>query len=223
VAAIHAKFLIFSFQPANRIFTHGVYVFPINTYTGFAVLQSRIHVEWAWLLSSTIRNAGIRYAASDCFDTFPFPQPAPLTSIANIDAAGAAVDLARAKFMSETNLGLTETYNRVNDPDCDDERIVELRHLHEIMDREVLGAYGWADIKVPPYCPMNAEEAAAVERFSDEIIDRLYVLNTLRNKADDQERQKTMRLTKSAALDRTIGGAGASMCLPGMSPADGDS
>jgi len=38
----------------------------------------------------------LRYAASDCFDTFPFPQPAPRAVIAPLEAIGERLYTARA-------------------------------------------------------------------------------------------------------------------------------
>jgi len=81
--------------------------------------------------------------------------------------------------MVDTNQGLTKTYNALKDPDNDDPRILELRLLHEEMDRAVLAAYGW-DIPVPPFCPRTDEDKAALQRFEDEVIDRLFVLNAER-------------------------------------------
>jgi hypothetical protein len=42
--------------------------------------------------------------------------------------------------------GLRKIYNRFHDPDEHDPAILELRDLHAQMDREVLRAYGWADL-----------------------------------------------------------------------------
>lgn len=58
-----------------------------------------------------------------------------------------------------------------------------LRHLHEELDRAVLAAYGWSDIAVPPYCPPRPDDRAgqaALARFEDTIIDRLFALNAAR-------------------------------------------
>jgi hypothetical protein len=54
--------------------------------------------------------------------------------------------------MVNTNQGLTKTYNALKDPENNDPRILELRRLHEAMDRAVLDDYGWTDLTVPPYC-----------------------------------------------------------------------
>ena len=53
----------------------------------------------------------------------------------------------RAALMRRNNEGLTKTFNRFHDPDERDAAILKLRELHAAMDRAVLDAYGWTDIK----------------------------------------------------------------------------
>ena len=193
VNSIHSKFLVFTFQPVGRVFTHGLCVFPIDSFTSFGILQSRIHGAWAWLLSSTMKS-DLRYSTSDCFDTFPFPLVNPNVVISGVELAGRDLYEARAIFMSEVGEGLTKTYNALTNVECDDEHIIKLRVLHEEMDRRVLEAYGWGDIHVPPYCPMSAMEELMVEEFNDEIIDRLYVLNE--NRAAEEKLQELNNKTQ---------------------------
>lgn len=215
VASIHSKFLIFAFQPPDRVFSHGLYVFQLDSDTAFATLQSRVHEPWAWLMSSTIRNAGIRYSAGDCFETFPFPQSDPSSVIPEVEAAGRSVEKARAKYMVDTKQGLTMTYNALKDPECIDERVLKLRYLHEEMDRAVVEAYGWSDIEIPPYCPMSDEEEDSIETFNDEIIDRLYVLNAER--AAEEERQGlNKKSVKKRASKKSKREPNPTMSLPGM-------
>ncbi|MCL4750476.1 MAG: N-6 DNA methylase [Myxococcales bacterium] len=185
VCAMVSKHLMFSFQPTNRIFSHKLYVFPFETNSPFAVLQSRCHAAWTWLLSSTLEER-LNYSASDCFDTFPFPQPDPHAAIPALEEIGQRLYDARAKYMLETQQGLTQTYNKLKDPACHDAHIIELRRLHEEMDRAVLDAYTWTDIEVPPYCPATPAEHKALEHFQNEVIDRLFVLNARR--AEDERR-----------------------------------
>lgn len=179
VAAIVTKHLAFSFQPTGRVFSHKLSVFALDKSQHFALLQSRVHVTWAWLLSSTLETR-LNYAATDCFETFPFPGSAALAALNEI---GTQLYDARARFMVETSQGLTDTYNQLKDPDCDSPRIADirrLRELHEDLDRAVLDAYGWSDIAVPPYCPRTDAERAAVALFEDLVIDRLFALNAER-------------------------------------------
>jgi hypothetical protein len=185
VVCIHAKHLIFSFQPVGPVFSHAIYIFPFEDDARFAVMQSRVHESWAWLLSSTMRNAGIRYTPSDCFETFPFPRDDKLAPGGALDAVGERLDATRTALMLEAQQGLTTTYNQLKDPACTDPRILELRKLHEEMDRAVLDAYGWTDLAVPPYCPMNEANKKQLAAFEDEVIDRLFALNAERAKEEE--------------------------------------
>ncbi|XXT25298.1 DNA methyltransferase [Sorangium sp. So ce429] len=198
VTARVTKHLMFSFQPTDRIFSEQLYVFPVHYSTTFACLQSRVHEPWARLLSSSLEDR-LRYAASDCFETFPFPQPDPRTVLPELESIGEKLYETRARFMVDTNQGLTKTYNALKNPDCDDPRILDLRVLHEEMDRAVLAAYGWSDIAVPPYCAKTDEERTAVQSFEDEVIDRLFVLNAERAV---QEKQAAAATAPAAKLTR---------------------
>ncbi|MBX3251398.1 MAG: N-6 DNA methylase [Myxococcales bacterium] len=174
-----SKHRVFARVPSDAIFSHNLTVFAVSS-AGFAgVLQSRIHVPWADLHSSGLEDRS-GYRPSDCFETFPFPEPDPRAVIPTLEDVGARLYDTRAAYMIETQQGLTQTYNRLKDPECHDPEIVTLRRLHEEMDRAVLDAYGWTDLEVPPYCPTTPAEHQALERFKDEIIDRLFVLNAER-------------------------------------------
>jgi len=133
----------------------------------------------------------VLYCASDAFATFPFPQPEPRTVIPGLEDIGQRLYDLRAKYMVDENVGLTITYNRLKDPACIATRILELRALHEEMDRAVLAAYAegdpegrWLEVAVPPYCPLNDADKLAIEAFGDAVIDRLFVLNAKRAKEE---------------------------------------
>jgi len=185
VTAQTTKHMSFSFQPTERVFSQQLYVFPFSSYVQFPVLQSRAHETWVRLLSSefgssTTSGPVLRYSASECFDTFPFPQPDPRTVIPTLEKIGQRLYDFRADYMVSENVGLTITYNRLKDPANREPRILELRRLHEEMDRAVLDAYGWTDVEVPPYCPLGDDDKKRLARFEDEVIDRLFVLNAKR-------------------------------------------
>jgi hypothetical protein len=179
------KHLCFSFQPTGRVFANTLQVFPLVSCAHFSALQSRIHESWARLLSSTMKT-DLRYSNTDCFDSFPFPGnlhmtkqdvlDLPLTFPA-IELAGQALYEARAAAMVNRNIGLTKLYNLLKDPACIDSDVIELRRLHEDVDREVLRAYGWHDLaeRVPPYEIKD-------EAWESEIVDRLWALNHERAK-----------------------------------------
>ncbi len=193
--AMVTKHLAVAFQPNARIFSNALVVFSLDNATHFVVLQSRPHDAWARFRSSSLENR-LRYSASDCFETFPFPQPDPRTVIPELEAIGENLYESRAAYMVDTNQGLTKTYNALKDPTNDEPRIVELRLLHEQMDRAVLDAYGWPDIPVPPFCPRTPEDKAALQSFEDEVIDRLYVLNAARAREEDRLGLRSKKGTK---------------------------
>jgi hypothetical protein len=196
-----SKHLIFAFQPTDRIFAESLYVYPLPTHTAFAVLQSRIHEVWARLLSSSMRT-DLRYAASDCFDTFPFPEPDPRATIASLEQIGQRLDQDRAAFMQRTDQGLTETYNLLKDPDCSDPEVEALRDLSRELDRQVLAAYDWEDVEVPPLTiPSTKEEQDAATAFEDDVIDRLFVLNAERS-TDEQIKGRHLSSKKTAAASQ---------------------
>jgi hypothetical protein len=58
------------------VYSDSLVVFPLQTYSSFAILQSRIHEIWAQFFSSSLEDR-LRYTPSDCFETFPFPHPHP--------------------------------------------------------------------------------------------------------------------------------------------------
>lgn len=132
-----------TFLPAAMVFDQTLIVFPFTSYSAFAVLQSRPHNIWSTFLGPTIKD-DLRYAPSDCFETFPFP--ANGESQLALEDAGRIYYAFRAALMVKNDEGLTKTYNRFHDPDELDPDIAKLRAQQATMDRAVLDAYGWSDI-----------------------------------------------------------------------------
>ncbi len=134
----------FTFLPGKLVYAESTIVFPFDTAAAFCALQSRPHETWARFFGSSMKD-DLRYTPSDCLETFPFPDdweehPA-------LEEAGEAYYDFRAALIVENDEGMTKTYNRFHDPDERDPRIAELRRLHATMDRAVLDAYGWDDIR----------------------------------------------------------------------------
>jgi Eco57I restriction-modification methylase/MmeI, target recognition domain len=187
-----SKHLLFAFQPTDRVFAESCNIFTFCTHSPFSVLQSRIHEVWVRLLTSTM-GTGLRYATSDCFETFPFPKPSPIPEIPTLEAIGERLYTDRAAFMVDTDQGLTKTYNALKDPTVTaksdhGDRIIHLRQLHLDMDRAVLEAYAehtadpaWTNIEIPPYTtPQTPAETDLHQRFEDHILDKLFELNETR-------------------------------------------
>ncbi len=151
----------FTFLPAGTVYSEQLVIFALPTNGAFCLLQSRVNEVWARFFASSMKD-DLRYTPSDCFETFPFPeglldrgaglQPAgddrPVANRPH--EAGQAYYDFRAALMIRNNECLTKTYNRFHDPNERSPDIVKLRELHAAMDRAVLDAYGWTDLK--PTC-----------------------------------------------------------------------
>ena len=133
------------FLHPQKIFGHTLIVFPLDTYSAFAVLQSRFHQIWSAFLGPTMKD-DLRYTPSDCFETFSFPEG--WADHPSLEVIGKTYYEHRAALMIRNDEGMTKTYNRFHDPYENDPDISELRELHAAMDRAVLDAYGWTDIPI---------------------------------------------------------------------------
>ena len=193
--------IAFAFAPTSIIFSEQVVVLVMDTDSGFACLQSRLHENWVRFFGSSLEDRQ-RYTPSDCFETFPFP-PDWETNEA-LEVAGLEYYEYRAALMVRNDEGLTKTYNRFHDPEERSPDIHQLRTLHAAMDRAVLAAYGWPDI--PTACeflldyeededPEDAPEASGKKKgkpkkkpyryrwpdeVRDEVLARLLALNAER-------------------------------------------
>jgi len=147
VTAITTSHLAFSFQPTRQVFVHSIAACAFHRYAQFATVQSEVHFLWAKLLSSSLGGT-MRYSVGDTFQTFPFPEN--FESDAVLEAAGKEYEEYRAALMVRNDEGLTKTYNRFHDPGESSAEIARLRELHAAMDRAVLDAYGWRDVR--PEC-----------------------------------------------------------------------
>ncbi|MFE1784991.1 Eco57I restriction-modification methylase domain-containing protein, partial [Streptomyces sp. NPDC059506] len=125
------------------VFSHKVVIFPFGDYASLAFFSSCAHYWWAVERSATMK-ADLSYSPSDVTVTLVRPR---LT--ADLRDAGTFLDSFRRGLMLSRNVGLTTVYNLVHDPACEDDDIVELRRIHEEIDRATVAAYGWHDLLDP--------------------------------------------------------------------------
>jgi len=175
----------------DAIYADSNVVFAFSTFSSFAVLQSRIHEHWARFFSSTLEDR-LRYAPSDCFRTFPFPEN--FETDVTLEAAGATYHTFRAQLMIDRNEGLTKTYNHFHARGQNAPDISRLRALHADMDAAVLRAYGWDDLATrarPEFIEQDADEGKPPKtrldwpaEIKDEVLARLLALNATRAAAE---------------------------------------
>ncbi|NDJ26127.1 N-6 DNA methylase [Nostoc sp. B(2019)] len=217
-ASTHLSFI---FYQSNVVFANSLNVFPFQTYSSFAVLQSCIHEVFARFLSSSMKD-DLRYNPSDCFETFPFPENWETNP--TLETIGKEYYEYRAVLMVRNNQGLTDTYNRFHDADERHPDILQLRSLHAQMDRAVLDAYGWTDISTECTFLLDYEDEEDEENTSkrqkkkpwryrwpeeihDEVLARLLELNQQRAEAETlsgkaAEKGKVKGNTKKAGKTR---------------------
>jgi hypothetical protein len=191
VKAQTSKQLAFAICSSDITFSHSVIVFPSESRSLLALLQSNVHDLWTRAFASSMKDDPV-YTPSDCFDTFPFPKE--FESNEALECTGREYYDFRAALMVKNDEGLTKTYNRFHDRDNREPDIVRLRELHTAMDRAVLDAYGWHDIKTD--CDFFAdyteedEDGNEVEKsiryrwpdeVRDEVLARLLALNAERH------------------------------------------
>ena len=210
----------FTFLPNCMIFNEKTVVFPFATAAPFAVLQSRVYEIWARFFSSTLKD-DLQYTPSNCFENFPFPGNWETRAV--LETAGQRCYEYRAALMVENDEGMTKTYNRFHDIYETDQRIVDLRERHAVMDRAVLDAYGWTDIPTECEFLLDYEIDDATwgrkkkpyryrwpDAVRDEVLARLLALNAERAAAEaragalagfrDTERHGTKRQIRPVRL-----------------------
>jgi hypothetical protein len=211
--AFTSRTLAFTHQPSDRIFEHSVVVFPNGSFSFFGLLQSRVHEVWARFFGSTMKDDSC-YTPSACFQTFPFPLG--FEKLVSLELTARAYYEFRGNLMLNSGQGLTATYNRFNNPDDDNSDMLRLRELHADLDRAVLDAYGWAEIKpackyIPEFESEDEDDENGGQRnkryryrwpdeIHDEVLARLLDLN--RQRALDEGQVVTDE--RAAALDTTV-------------------
>lgn len=124
----------------DQVFSHRLGVFASDDLALLALLSSAPHFWWTVDRTSTLETR-INYTPTDVFETLVRPS---LTG--RLRDAGRRLDVYRRDLMLTRDMGLTETYNLVHEPACEEAGIVELRRIHEEVDRATIEAYGWHDL-----------------------------------------------------------------------------
>jgi hypothetical protein len=143
IIPIHSKFLNASFFPNNLVSSHANVVVATESFAEFCVIQANLHSLWAMTYQSDLGTVS-RYTPSDCFETFPFPNPNSQNLF--LETIGETYHKYRQQIMINRQEGLTDTYNRFHNPDETADDIQKLRELHTEIDNGVAAAYGWTDL-----------------------------------------------------------------------------
>ncbi|MGW0981103.1 Eco57I restriction-modification methylase domain-containing protein [Streptomyces xiamenensis] len=125
--------------PTGPVISENVVVFASDDFGSLAVLSSSAHYWWATSQTSTMKG-DLRYS-NGVLEKLVRPDPGEALRL-----CGSRLHEFRSKLMACRNIGLTDTYNLVHNPDCTDGDIVELRSVHQQIDIATAQAYGWDDL-----------------------------------------------------------------------------
>lgn len=171
-----SKFLIVAPAKHPIVVSEQIVVIAEEEPATMAVMQSTIHSCWAFMHSSTLENR-LRYAPSDCFETFPFPECEQ--GLLRLRGSASYYLSHRGAVMRSHQEGLTDTYNRFHDPSEISADIAQLRALHQEMDQQVAAAYGWIDLDLGHGFHQTKQglRYTISEPARLEVLDRLLALN----------------------------------------------
>lgn len=196
-----AKYLIVCPFENTCYFSDSTVIFATDDDYMFSILQSCVHVEWAWKQGSRMKR-DIRYTPTSIFGTLPLPELGE--NVRKIRAFGELYLDVRLRELEGSKLGLTKLYNRFNDPDVNSDNLVKLRELQTKIDYSVVKAYGWSDLKLAhdfydvPYLPENDRVRFTISDTARlEILRRLSLLNKQRY----EEEQRGGPRSSSSVVD----------------------
>jgi hypothetical protein len=177
----------FVFVRNDAVFSDAIVVFASDDPWLFAVLQSSLHVAFAWKHASRLK-ADLRYTPSDILETFPFPSHDAHGQLASL---GESFHQLREALMAERMCGLTTLYHSFHDPAVLDASLARLRDLHRRIDEMVARSYGWDDIDLEhdfhrvAYLPEHCNLRFTIsESARTEILRRLSLLNQQRHQQE---------------------------------------
>lgn len=187
----------FTFQPKLSCFAAEVVVILSDNFGIFAILQSSLHISFAWHHSGKMKT-DLRYSPTMCFETFPFPEET--SSV--LESLGKKHYLLRQEIMNRDQIGLTKLYNAFHNPDTRDAKLEELRQLQKQIDEAVRDSYGWNDVTLDhdfhavSYLPENDNIRYTIsEPARIEILGRLAILNKQRWQEEQSQYINPRRLS----------------------------
>ncbi len=124
----------------------------------FGILQSQAHYMWFHAKCSNMKSDP-RYTSESVFQTFPWPQAATHSQIADVAAAGLGLRQVRAQAINVAEGGLRALYRTIELPGKN-----PLKDAHALLDAAVLAAYGFSAKKdiLQQLLDLNTSVATAI-------------------------------------------------------------
>jgi len=144
-----------TFVPTDQVLNEKIVVFATDQNSSLALISSTIHSDWVWKYSATLK-ADLQYTPSDCFESFPQPQPTT-----RMDIAGRELNVFRERLMTSRESGLTKLYHDVDNRAEQDSGIIHLRQIHVEIDEAVREAYALDEEREPQIREFEARIVSA--------------------------------------------------------------
>ncbi len=208
------KYPAFTFLPSSMMYSNKLCILADERFAVIAVLSSDIHCVWAWSKKTTLQAdmQSMRYAHGNIFETFPFPNNLLNDGDSVLERLGQRFFESRQSFMEEHDFGLTRFYNHFHDQANEDEKLKEIRHVQQDINRALLKRYGWSDIDPVTefhevgYLPEGKNLRFTIsEPARLEVLRRLSKLNKVRHESDEKPNVQAIR--KAAVTDHKIEGS----------------
>lgn len=182
---------------SDVVYDHTVAVFASEDWAIHGAISSNIHNVWVTRYSSTL-GTGLRYLLREGFETFPRPSPTE-----RLRLSAQLLEEERTRRLIDRQIGLTEAYGLIHDPDQRDPDLEEIRQLHVRLDESVMDAYGWSDIPLEhgfhAYRQMERWTVSPTARVA--ILDRLLEENHRR--AATEAKASPMKLKSAMSLEES--------------------
>lgn len=135
----------FTFWPSDDVFDQSIISFGANCKGLWSILSSNIHFAWVAKYGRLMKT-DTAYSPSDFFYNFPLPYDPMHDSNRNLADLALAYQEARSAFCSELQIGMTDLFSRMNDPQNEESHARMLREHQKRIDTAVRDAYGFHEI-----------------------------------------------------------------------------
>ena len=186
VATQATKYIAFGRVTGKRVYSNAIAIIASDDFSLAGVVSSSVHEVWARRYGS-YNLMLIRYSPSDLFDTFPLPQDFQN----ELRLVGGKYFYTREQIMSSTQIGLTDFYNAIHNPEETHSNFQNFRELQIELDNLVARSYGWGDIDLGhgfhtvSYLAGGAEVRFTVSEAARlEVLRRLLKLNMQRHEEE---------------------------------------
>jgi hypothetical protein len=174
----------------DSIIDQQIVTFSTQSLSDLALLNSSLLQTWIWKYSG---RQGMRLSVTptEAYLTLPFPET---KSKIHLSILGENYEALRREIKNSNQIGLTDLYNNFHNPECNDEKIIKMRAIHQEIDEAVALAYGWGDLDVRndfyevDYLAENDRVRYTLpKKARNEVLDRLTALNKERYQEEQKE------------------------------------